>query len=104
MRCSSALAGAIIPSTLRSAPNTKTAASAARSQRCASLPMPDRRRGRQLGAGAARDEGDIVVRARVDAVQAEGAVHISGFERLEEGELAAALRQAAAGSGVLRRP
>ena len=47
---------------------------------------------RQLVARHAEADGDVVVRARLHAVEAEGAIEVADLHRLEERKLAPALR------------
>ena len=58
---------------------------------------------RQLVARHAEADGDVVVRARLHAVEAEGAIEVAGLQRLEERKLAAALRDVRR-RGVRARP
>ena len=92
--CSIARAGAVIPSALITPPKTNTSARTATSRRRDNQPMPDlRRASASSSTGHTRRHRDVVVRARLHAVEAERAIEVADLGGKKERQLAAAAQR-----------
>ena len=79
-----------MPAALTKAPKTSTTTRAARSGRLPNRPSPERTGScHNSFPGVVGEDADVVVRAGVDTVEAERAVHVARLPRLEQVQLAA---------------
>ena len=78
-----------MPAALTKAPKASTTTSAARSVRLLNRPRPERSGSVHKSLPGKRENADVVVRAGVDAVEAEGAVHVARLAGLVQVQLAA---------------